>query len=263
MRIIVLGCGSSGGVPLVTGFWGKCDPNNPKNKRRRSSILIQTEGKNILIDAGPDLREQLLDAKIRSIDAVIFTHSHSDHTRGLDELRHFFLETSKKIPIYGDKVTIDYLKNAYNYAFEQQDKNYPPFLEPYEFNEVFQLGTIQVKTLIQKHGASISWGIRIGNFAYSTDFNFICDKSLEHLQGLTCWIVDCLRIAPHPTHSHLDYTLSLIKKITPTQSILTHMNQDFDYNEAKNLLPTGICPAFDGMVIKIIKEKIVIYDKVN
>lgn len=264
MKIHILGCGGSGGVPLITGNWGKCDPLNPKNRRRRSSVLVQTDGKNILLDAGPDVREQLLDNKIEHIDAVIFTHAHADHTQGINELRHFSFYLNKKIPIYADEETTQYLKAAHKYSFIQQDEHYLPFLESHPLERNFFIENVNVKTISQQHGLIISWGIRIGNFAYSTDFNFISEESFEELRGVKCWIVDCLRFTPHLTHSHLDYTLSLINKLSPKQSILTHMSHECDYEEVKKHIPNdSVQPAFDGMVIEIAGEEVVICDKVK
>lgn len=262
MRIIVLGCGSSGGVPLITGEWGRCDPTNPRNRRRRSSVLIQVKGKNILIDAGPDLREQLLDAKITNIDAVLITHAHSDHLRGLDDLRQIALKNKKRIPVYADARTIAIIEQDYGYAIHQNDALYPTFLTTHSFSEGnLLIEGIQILTFPQYHGKMISWGMRIDDFAYSTDFHEIPESSTQQLQGLKCWVVDCLRFEAHPTHAHVDYTLSLIQKLKPQEAILTHMNQELDYDQLMERLQKNIRPGSDGMIIELSDANVMIYDK--
>ncbi|WP_052045816.1 MBL fold metallo-hydrolase [Candidatus Paracaedibacter symbiosus] len=264
MRIIILGCGSSGGVPLITGEWGNCDPNNPRNRRRRASILLEIQGKIILIDAGPDMREQLLDTGITNIDAVIFTHAHSDHLRGIDDLRQFAIRNKHPIPLYGDEHTLKSIKINYPYALCQVDEFYPSFVTVHPFSEgKIVVAGIEMCAFPQHHGNMVSWGFRVGDFAYSTDFHHIPDKSLSQLRRLKCWVVDCLRFKPHPTHSFFAQTVELIQKLQPEQAILTHMNQDFDYDEAVKHLPPGIQPGIDGMIVEFSGENVIIYDKVS
>lgn len=262
MRVIILGCGSSGGVPLITGEWGRCNPNNPRNRRRRSSVLVQIQGKNILIDAGPDMREQLLDAEITNIDAVLFTHAHSDHLRGIDDLRQIALPNKQPIPIYADALTLSIIERGYSYAINQHDDLYPSFLVTHPFSAgTWTIDDIKILSLPQHHGKIISWGFRIGDFAYSTDFHEIPEQSLQQLQGLKCWIVDCLRFEPHPTHSDFDKTMELIQRLQPEEAILTHMNQDLDYDQLIERLQKSIRPAIDGMTIEFSGEKVIIDDK--
>ena len=264
MRLIILGCGSSGGVPLITGEWGKCNPTNPYNRRRRSSILIQIKGKNILIDAGPDLREQLLDAEITNIDAVLFTHDHSDHLRGIDDLRHIARRYNRLIPLYADRKTMATIKRDYSYALHQEADLYPCFLEIHSFSAgTWFIDDVEILAFPQNHGKTISWGFRIHDFAYSTDFHNMPEESLLHLQGLKCWVVDCLRFEPHPTHSNFDKTISLIERLKPEQAILTHMSHEFDYDQGIERLQKNIRPAIDGMVIEFDKTSVMIRDKLS
>ena len=247
--ITILGCGGSGGVPLITSNWGECNPSNPKNRRTRSSILIQTEDQNILIDTSPDLREQLLHAKVDRIDAVIYTHAHSDHINGLHELRQIALKHKIVIPIFGDEKTLDVLENVSQYAFEETDVRYPAFLKSHRINEEFKVGTLSIIPFQQQHGTISSLGFRIGDFAYSTDMKTLPQASIEVLRNLKLWIVDCLRVKPHATHSHLENTPELIKEIAPARSILTHMDHSTDFDALYSLLPESVEPAFDGMKI--------------
>lgn len=262
MRVIILGCGPSGGVPLVTGEWGRCDPNNPRNRRRRSSILIQIQGKNILIDPSPDLREQLLDAKITDIDAVLCTHSHSDHLRGIDDLRQIAIRNKRPIPIYSDPQTLAIIEGDYSYAIYQQDELYLPFLSLYSFSSgIWMINDIEILAFPQNHGKILSWGFRIGGFAYSTDFHEIPESSLQQLKGLKCWVVGCLRFEKHPSHSNYENTMSLIQRLQPEKAILTHMNQDLDYNQVIERLQKNVKPAIDGMIIELSDERVIICDK--
>lgn len=261
MRTIILGCGSSGGVPLITGEWGHCDPNNPRNRRRRASVLFQVGGKNILVDAGPDLREQLLDARITHIDAVLFTHAHSDHFRGIDDLRQFSLRSKHPIPLYADEETLGIIESNYAYGLHQLDEFYPPFITGHSFSGGKMLVEgVEINAFIQYHGDGLSWGFRIGDIAYSTDFHDLPESSLEQLHGLKCWIVDCLRFEPHPTHCSLAKALQFIRQLKPKQTVLTHMNHDFDYDEAVKQLPDGVCPAIDGMIVDCSGENVIIYE---
>lgn len=251
MKITILGCGSSGGVPSITGDWGKCDPNNPRNRRRRASILVQIGEYNLLIDASPDLREQLLDAKIDRIDAVFYTHAHADHTLGTDELRQIYVKHRQIIPFYADDVTLEFLETAFGYAIHPKDENYNAFLKPHLIEGPFVFEQIPIIPFTQHHGNQTSLGYRIGNMAYSTDFNTIPEPSLELLGGLDLWIVDCLRYDPHPTHTNFDHTMHLIERLKPKKAVLTHMTQWLDYDHLKSQLPPHIEPAFDGMALSL------------
>lgn len=249
IKITVLGCGGSGGVPLITGNWGECNPDNPKNRRTRSSILIQTEDQNILIDTSPDLREQLLRANVNRIDAVIYTHAHADHINGLHELRQIALKHKIVIPVFGDEKTLHVLENVSQYAFEETDIGYPAFLKSHRINGEFKVGALSITPFKQQHGAISTLGFRIGDFAYSTDMKTLPKDSIDVLRNLKLWIVDCLRVQPHATHSHLENTLELIKEVAPARSILTHMDHSADFDVLYSHLPKSIEPAFDGMEI--------------
>ncbi|PCI43888.1 MAG: MBL fold metallo-hydrolase [Alphaproteobacteria bacterium] len=251
MKVTILGCGTSTGVPKIGGKWGVCDPKNPKNRRRRSSIFIEDQETKILIDTTPDLREQCLDADITHIDAVLYTHDHADHTHGIDDLRAISHIMKRRLEAYGNAHTMSVLKQRFDYIFTSKE-GYPAILNSHliEGGE-FNIGTIPVQPFDLIHGNSITLGFRLNKMAYTTDLNAIPKESEEYLYGLDLWIVDCLRPHPHPTHSHLEQTLAWIEKYKPTRAILTHMTWDLDYASLKQSLPACIEPAFDGMVIRI------------
>lgn len=251
MKITILGCGSSGGVPTITGDWGACNPLNPKNNRRRTSLLMEIMEYKLLVDTSPDLRLQLLEARVDRVDGVLFTHAHADHILGLDELRQIYLKHRNVIPIYADEATMAGIKETFGYAISPKDSNYISFVSPHVVKEAFAFNTIPITPIVQNHGNIQSLGYRIGNFAYSTDFKYIPDESLEMLYNLDLWIVDCLRFDPHPTHSHFDATMELIAKLKPKRAVLTHLTQWLDYDELKSLLPDHVEPAYDGMVLNI------------
>lgn len=264
MKVIVLGCGPSTGIPLITGGWGSCNPNNPRNRRRRSSVLIQNKGKNLLIDAGPDLREQMLSAKISHIDAVIITHAHADHLRGLDDLKFFAINQHQPIPVYGDLQTVASIEKGYSYAVQEKEKLYPPFLTLHILEtERVEIEGISVQIFKQNHGRIHSLGLRIGPFAYSTDFNTLDAKALNCLEGVKCWIVDCLRFLPHLTHSFYYNTLHYIQLLKPTWAFLTHMNEDIDYEAVCHILPLGVKPAYDGLIVEFCGEDVLFHDNVD
>jgi len=251
MKITILGCGTSGGVPRVGNIWGNCDPNNPKNRRRRSSILVQHEGTDVLIDTSPDLREQCLDANITRLDAVLYTHDHADHTHGIDDLRGIFFCMKKRVDIYADRKTLDMLENRFDYIFASKE-NYPAICKGHEIDlSSFEIGALNIQPFTQIHGQNTSLGFHLNRIAYSTDFNAIPEESDEHLYNLDLWVVDALRPEPHPTHSHLEQTLQLIEKYKPKKAILTHMAWEMDYETVKAGLPDYIEPAYDGLVIEI------------
>lgn len=252
MKIIMLGSGSSGGVPLITGDWGDCDPTNPKNYRTRASALVQVNGLNILIDTPPDLRQQLLANNIDRIDAVLYTHSHADHIFGIDELRQIaILKNKKPIPCYAEPQMLAYLKMTFSYIFQEKDPLYPPFLEAIAFEGPFEIGGVPIIPYFQNHGSQDSFGFRIGDFAYSTDFKDIPVESLEKLQHLKCWIAGCLRYEPHLTHAHYDSVLSFVQDLKPQQTFFTHMTPLLDYETLLRLCPPGVQPGYDGLTIEV------------
>ena len=254
IEVTILGCGSSGGVPLIGNIWGPCDPNDSRNIRRRVSILVKKNKKTFLVDTSPDLRMQMLDAKVKDVDAVLYTHSHADHVHGIDDLRAFCWQRkdNKPLPIYSDQYTIDQITNRFDYAFENK---YGPAVPSLAANTI-SIGnnTIQgvnVEAIKQIHGKGFSLGYRFDNVAYSTDVNNLPNESMEQLKDLDLWIVDCVRYEPHYSHSHFDQTISWIKQLKPKKAILTHMGHWLDYNDLKNKCPDNVEPGIDGMVIKI------------
>lgn len=250
MKITILGCGTSTGVPRIGGHWGVCDPNNPKNRRRRASILVEQGDSSVMVDTTPDLREQCLDAGISRLDGVVYTHDHADHTHGIDDLRAIKHAMKNKVDIYANAQTLKVLKQRFEYIFKSKD-GYPAIVEGHEISlNSFQIGEIDVQPFEQVHGNINSLGFRFNKVAYSTDLNAIPQESEEHLYGLDLWIVDALRPAPHPTHSHLEQTLSWIEKYKPARAILTHMTGEMDYQTLKSSLPENVEPAYDGMVIE-------------
>jgi phosphoribosyl 1,2-cyclic phosphate phosphodiesterase len=262
LRFVILGCGSSTGVPRVGGDWGQCNPANPKNRRRRCSLLVErVNGGNrttVLIDTSPDLREQLLDAGVRALDGVLFTHDHADHTHGIDDLRMLSYASRRRINVYADERTLAILRQRFDYCFETPaGSSYPPIVRPHEMLLTRPLhlsgegGAIAFQPFRQLHGDIESLGFRIGGLAYSSDVHDLPEESLAHLQDLDVWIVDALRYVPHPSHFHLDRALEWIERVKPKRAILTHLHIDLDYNALKAILPAHVEPAYDGMVIEV------------
>ncbi len=252
MKITILGCGSSGGVPLIGNDWGACDPTNLRNHRSRVSILVEQDDATVLVDTSPDMRQQLIAANVQKISAVIYTHAHADHTHGIDDLRSVNWLMQKPIPVYGDAGTLDDLKIRFPYVFtgsKVPGHFYKPSIEPHVIDGNFNIDAIKVIPFRQDHGYGHSLGFRFGHFAYSTDAHNLDEAAFTALEGITTWVVDCVREAPHPTHSHLAQTLQWIERIKPQRAFLTHMNQSLDYDTLKAKLPAGVEPAYDGLVI--------------
>jgi phosphoribosyl 1,2-cyclic phosphate phosphodiesterase len=250
MRATILGCGTSGGVPRIGDVWGACDPAEPKNRRRRASIVVERKGRRILVDTSPDLREQCLENGIGSIDAVLYTHDHADHTHGIDDLRGFYILSKRRIPIYADGQTLATLRRRFAYVFDSV-AGYPALVEPNLIDGAFDAAGIAVRPFLQEHGPIISLGFRFGPIAYSTDLNGLPEESFEALAGVDTWIVDALRPQPHPTHAHLDLTLRWIERVRPRRAVLTHMTWDMDYQTLRRQLPDGVEPGYDGMVLEV------------
>lgn len=258
MKITVLGCGGSGGVPLANGKaggdWGVCDPKNPKNRRRRVSVLLEEGGTTLLIDATPDLRLQIIDNAIDRLDALLLTHAHADHCHGLDELRGMVHRQGHAIDTYMDRETQEVLTQRFGYIFASSaDPNslYRPLLQDRVIDGPFQVGPFEIQAFEQNHGPEMSLGFRIGPFAYSTDAKMLDEAAFAALAGVKLWIVDCLRDRPHPTHSHVAQTFAWIERLAPERAILTHLNQDIDYQDLKDRCPAGVEPGYDGMVIEL------------
>jgi phosphoribosyl 1,2-cyclic phosphate phosphodiesterase len=259
LRFTILGCGSSGGVPRLGGDWGNCDPTNPKNRRRRCSMLVERVGPDgttrVLIDTSPDMRDQLLDAGVGTLDAVIYTHSHADHMHGIDDLRQIVFNMRARIPVWADGPTQEALLSRFGYAFTQPEGSpYPPILDLHTIDgEVWIDGAGGVVSLVPfraEHGAMDALGFRIGPLAYLPDVVAMPPESWQHLAGLDCWVLDALRRKPHPTHVHLALSLEWIAKMAPTRAVLTNMHVDLDYAELVAELPAGVEPAYDGLVIE-------------
>ena len=252
MIVTILGSGSSGGVPLATGDWGQCDPNNPKNRRTRASIHIDINGLSFVVDTGTDFRQHLLANSISKIDAVLYTHSHADHIFGMDDLRHFHFKQGSPIPIYADAVTLGYLKQAFGYAFKAPSGPYQTFITPNIFtNEPFKVLGVDILPIKLDHTVMTSWGFRINDFAYCTDFKRIESQELEKLHNLDTIIIDCLMFDDHKTHVKFDEAMAILKIIKPKRAVFTHMNQHMDYDTALKRCPEHIAPGFDGMKIII------------
>ncbi len=259
LRCTILGCGSSGGVPRLGGHWGACDPDNPKNTRRRCSMLVERDGPDgttsVLIDTSPDMRSQLLSSGTGRLDGVVYTHSHADHTNGLDDLRMIFFNMKARVQVWADGDTQNDLLNRFGYAFVQpEDSPYPPILDLRTIDGPFEIdgpgGAIPLEPFVVNHGRIDSLGFKMGNLAYLPDVAEIYDEAWRALEGLDCLIIDALRRTPHPTHAHLEKTLGWIEQLEPKRAILTNMHIDMDYATVEAETPDHITPAFDGMVIR-------------
>jgi phosphoribosyl 1,2-cyclic phosphate phosphodiesterase len=254
MRVTVLGCGASTGVPGIGPSWGRCNPEDPRNRRRRGSVLVELRGKIILIDTSPDLREQLIDARVRRLDAVLLTHAHADHLHGIDDLRAVNRLMRAAIPLHLDRATLAELEQRFGYVLEPPNPDgrfYRPTLSPREIEGPFRIGEVEIEPFEQDHGFSTTLGFRIGGMAYSTDVTMLDENAFETLAGVQLWIVDCLRREAHPTHSHLAKTLQWIERVGPARAILTHMDSSLDYAEFSRELPPGVEPGRDGLVIEL------------
>ncbi len=255
----MLGSGTSSGVPRIggkdgAGDWGACDPADPRNRRRRVSVLVEHAGTRILIDTGPDLREQLLGACVAHLDAVFLTHDHADHAHGIDDLRHVFYAMGSRIRCHGSAATLRVLTQRFDYIFKGTD-HYPATCKAITLDGPVQVGDMRVTPFPQQHGSIESTGFRIDaggrSLAYSTDVKTLDARADAALAGLDLWVVDALRRAPHPTHSHLAQTLDWIGHYRPGQAVLTHMDQSMDYAGLVAELPPHIIPGHDGLVIDL------------
>ena len=256
MKFIILGCGSSMGVPRPDGFFGNCDPKNKKNFRTRCSALIKTSSENILIDASPDLRQQLLRHKIKKINKVLFSHMHGDQTHGINDLRSFYINDKSQINVYADKITSKYLKHSFSYIFKSFSKEYPATLKLNKLSKnIFTKNNnkkIQIKSIEVKHGKIKSNCFIIDQkLAYISDVNKIYNKDFRYFKKLKFLIIDCLWYKYHPSHFNLDTSLSIIKKFKPKKAILTNLSPVLDYKVLKKILPKNVIPAHDGLTIKL------------
>jgi phosphoribosyl 1,2-cyclic phosphate phosphodiesterase len=254
-RVIILGCGSSCGVPMIGCNCAVCSSSEIKNKRFRSSILFQDKDHTILVDTSPDLRQQALINNIKNLDAVIYTHAHADHVNGIDDLKTFSYNSSS-IPVYADSITLASIQASFSYAFSAYTlpggiTKSPLTAQVIEYGKTFLIGAVKVTPFAQEHGKIYSTGLRFDRFAYSTDLNALSDEAFEILEGVPLWIVDCLSVKSSFSHSHLELTLKWIERVKPKKAILTHMSHNLDYFQLKKILPDNVEPAFDGMIIAI------------
>jgi phosphoribosyl 1,2-cyclic phosphate phosphodiesterase len=261
LRLTILGCGSSGGVPRVGEGWGACDPANPKNRRRRCSVLVERLGPAgttaLLVDTSPDLREQLLDADVKRLDAVLLSHPHADHTHGIDDLRALCLFMRRRLDVYMNDATSLIVSRAFSYIFQTPDgSSYPPIANELRLtaSKLCQVegpgGTIEATPFNLDHGEISALGFRFGGLAYTPDVKRIPEASLPFLEGLDLWIIDALRNRPHPSHFSLDDALKWIETMRPRRAILTNLHTDLDYETLRARLPAHVTPAYDGMRVE-------------
>jgi phosphoribosyl 1,2-cyclic phosphate phosphodiesterase len=258
LRFTILGCGSSGGVPRLGGHWGNCDPNNVKNFRKRCSLLIQkfenNNVTNVLIDTTPDMRQQLLDAKIGKLDAVIYTHEHADHLHGLDDLRMIVINMQKRLPVFASKQTKNSILERFGYAFKTpKGSPYPPILDMNDLTETLEIqgagGPIKFTSFDVDHGNILVSAIKVNDVLYTPDISTV--RNDTELRDLDYWILDSLRYKPHPSHVNLEQALGLIDRYKPKKAILTNLHVDLDYLTLLNETPDNVVPAHDGLQIKL------------
>ena len=261
-RFTILGCGSSMGVPRPALGWGACDPNNPKNRRRRTSLLAERRGPKgitrVLVDTSPDLREQLLDTNVDWLDGVLMTHEHADHCHGIDDLRPLFVRKRRRIDMYATEQTSSALHQRFDYCFKTPPgSEYPPILTEHRLvpGEALTIdgegGPITALPILQQHGDIASLGFRFGGFGYSCDLSGMPAESVAALAGLDVWVVDALRYAPHPSHFSLADALAWIERLKPGRAILTNMHADLDFEALRKALPANVEPAFDGISVEL------------
>lgn len=250
MKVTILGCGTSTGVPVIGCKCSVCISKNPKDKRTRTSALVTINGKNILIDTSTDLRQQAIANNISRIDAVIFTHHHADHVHGIDELRSFNILQKEKIRCYGSDFTIKRLKEMFHYIFTtDENESWKPEIETFEITSAFEIHNIKIQPVDIMHGQVSIFGYRIENFVYVTDCSFVSNKSKERLKGVEVLILGALREKPHPTHFSIHEAVELAKELKPGRTILTHLSHNIGFEETSKSLPDKIELAYDGMEI--------------
>ncbi len=258
LRFTILGCGSSGGVPRLGGHWGACDPTNPLNIRRRCSLLVERTGPGgvtrVLVDTSPDLRQQLLDAQVGLLDAVVYTHEHADHVHGLDDLRMIVFNRRARLPVYAAPETQTALIGRFGYAFVQPEGSpYPPILDLRTISGPLSIdgagGPIELRPFVVNHGSIDALGFRIGPLVYLPDVLEMSEAGWAELAGADTWVVDALRYKPHPTHAHLDRTLEWIARSGVRRGVLTNMHIDMDYDTVAAETPENVVPAHDGMTL--------------
>ena len=261
LRFTILGCGSSGGVPRLGGHWGDCNPADPKNRRRRCSMLVERIGETgttrVLVDTAPDMREQLLDAGVGRLDGVVWTHAHADHTHGLDDLRMVVFNTRRMLDVWADEPTFAALRTRFGYAFETPPgSGYPPILTRHPLDGPIAVdgpgGPLRITPIPVPHGGAMTaLGLRIGGLCYMPDVNDLPDAARTGLADLDVWVLDALRRTPHPTHLSLGEALAWIERIGPRRAVLTNMHVDLDHATVTAETPDHVDAAFDGMVIEL------------
>jgi phosphoribosyl 1,2-cyclic phosphate phosphodiesterase len=252
LKVRILGCGTSTGVPKIGNDWGQCDPNEPRNYRLRSSVLVESAGERILVDCGPDLRQQLLAAEVGRLDGVIVTHAHGDHCHGIDELRPVSQALSSPVPLYARGEVLEELELRFAYAFEQSDF-YRPIVQARELAEELRFGGARATFVDQPHGGPTSLGLRFDerdySVGYAIDFSILSEEMAALYQGVDVWIADCLTRKPHPTHMHLDGVLAAARDLRVGELYLVHMGNGLDYQTLAAELPDWAAPAYDGLEI--------------
>ena len=257
MKFVILGCGSSMGVPRIDGYYGDCDPKNKKNNRTRCSAFLKTKDTNILIDTSPDLRSQLLKNKIDKIDKVFYSHKHADQTHGINDLRVFYLKNKKPLAIYADKMTSKYLLKTFTYCFKKINNGYPVTLKLNRLKKNFFIENGNKKKILDqsikvKHGDVVCiCYVFDRKIAYISDVKEINKKDYKYFMNLEYLIIDCLWLRDHPSHLNFNESIDLIKKFSPKKAILTNLHSDLDYNKLKKKLPSNIMPAYDGLTINL------------
>ena len=256
MKFIILGCGSSMGVPRTDGFFGKCNPKNPKNYRTRCSALIKTKNETIIIDTSPDLRQQLINNKIENIDKVFYSHMHADQTHGINDLRVFYLKNKRTIPVFADIQTKKYLLNSFKYCFVSNTKEYPAILKLNKINKKIFIKDgkkkLVIKSVVVKHGKVNCMCYILNNkLAYISDVSSINSNDYKHFKNLDYLIIDCLWLRYHPSHLNLENSLKLIQLFKPKKAILTNLHSDLDYDYLKKILPKNVVPAYDGLTLNL------------
>ena len=254
MKLRILGCGTSSGVPRIGNDWGDCDPAEPRNRRTRASILVEHWGFRILVDTGPDMRAQLLDAEVAEVDAVIWTHDHADHCHGIDDLRQVYHARGGPVQGFARADTVATLQRRFGYIFSGNG-GYPPVASLDILQDALELGGMRVRVVDQPHGSISAAGLRFdtdgASIGYSTDCSSLTADMGALFEGVDVWVVDCLRRRPHPSHPHLAETLGWIAEVKPRRAILTHMDQSMDYAGLVAELPAHVEPGYDGLEVAL------------
>lgn len=262
-RFTILGCSSSPGVPRIAGDWGACNPDNPRNRRTRAALLVEQFGQDggvttVVVDTGPDFRQQMIEARVSRLDAVVYTHAHADHLHGIDDLRGYFHVQRERIPIYADLATMTRIREGFGYCLETPiGSNYPPIIDAHLIETPDSPvtvtgagGPITFLPVLQVHGDIMSLGFRIGDFAYCSDVSDFPEASLSKLVGLDTLVIDCLQYRFHPSHLSLEQAMSWIERFAPRHAILTHMHIPLDYDTVMAETPAFVEPAYDGLRIE-------------